>query len=278
MSVYITKEDITDDNGVLLLKKNQKVNDDVIKKLKRFSRSIVIDAENNAIYNGKIFDSAQKDYATKMIIHSFGTRKHIVHEQILETPHKVLTKILFESKKEPWWIYINTLANYLGWLYTHSIDVALMSLIIAVKLGYGEKNLFYIGLGSLLHDVGKLLLPKSMIERTEPFNKTEQLIFYQHCELGLSSVETYNLPKECTDIILQHHERLDGSGYPKGLKESKISQSSKIVMIADALDRMTSERPDGQGVYEMDEAIAMMKKEKKFSYDLVSLLEKALQQ
>jgi putative nucleotidyltransferase with HDIG domain len=204
--------------------------------------------------------------------------KHIANKHILETPNKVLTKILFESKKEPWWIYINTLANYLGWLYTHSIDVAMMSLIIADKLEYNDKKLFHLGLGSLLHDVGMLLLPKSMIERTEPFNKTEQLLFFQHCELGLSSVESYGLPKECTDIILQHHERLDGSGYPKGIKENKISQSSKIVMIADTIDVITSDRPDGQRAYKMGEAIAMIKTGTEFSNELISLLENTLQQ
>jgi putative nucleotidyltransferase with HDIG domain len=170
------------------------------------------------------------------------------------------------------------LANYLGWLYTHSIDVAMMSLIIADKLEYNDKKLFYLGLGSLLHDVGMLLLPKSMIERTEPFNKTEQLLFFQHCELGLSSVKSYGLPKECTDIILQHHERLDGSGYPKGIKENKISQSSKIVMIADTIDVITSERPDGQRAYKMGEAIAMIKTGTEFSNELISLLENTLQQ
>lgn len=170
------------------------------------------------------------------------------------------------------------MANYLGWLYTHSIDVAMMSLIIADKLEYNDKKLFYIGLGSLLHDVGKLMLPKSMIERKEPFNQTEQLLFFQHCELGLSSVESYGLPKECTDIILQHHERLDGSGYPKGLKESKISQNSKIVMIADTIDVITSERPDGQRAYKMEEAIAMIKTGTEFSNELISLLENTLQQ
>jgi putative nucleotidyltransferase with HDIG domain len=277
MPEYVTKEDIIDDNGVLLLKKNKKVNVDIIKKLKWLSDSIVID-ENGEIYNGKIFDNAQKDSITKEILNSFGARKHIANKHILETPNKVLTKILFESKKEPWWIYINTLANYLGWLYTHSIDVAMMSLIIADKLEYNDKKLFYIGLGSLLHDVGKLMLPKSMIERKEPFNQTEQLLFFQHCELGLSSVESYGLPKECTDIILQHHERLDGSGYPKGIKENKISQSSKIVMIADTIDVITSERPDGQRAYKMGEAIAMIKTGTEFSNELISLLENTLQQ
>lgn len=203
--------------------------------------------------------------------------KNILNERILERPNKVLNNIIFESKSEPWRLYINALANHIDWLYAHSIDVAMMSLIMAVELGYEDEQLFYLGLGSLLHDIGMLLLPKSITETSEHLNKEEQVILCHHCELGMSSIESYNLPKECTDIILQHHERLDGSGYPKGLKSDEICLNSRIVMIADVIDRITSDRPGKQGVYQLDEAIKIIKKEKKFSPELICLLEKILQ-
>lgn len=202
--------------------------------------------------------------------------KNILNERILERPNKVLNNIIFESKSEPWRLYINALANHIDWLYAHSIDVAMMSLIMAVELGYEDEQLFYLGLGSLLHDIGMLLLPKSIIEKPGPLSETENLIFRQHCELGASSLESYSLPKECTDIVLQHHERLDGSGYPKGLKKDEICLNSEIVMIADTVDKITSNRPDSQDAYPLDEAIKIIKKGEKFSYELIMLLEKAL--
>lgn len=280
MSVYITKEDIITEDGILLLKKNQRVNDSVLRKLKRFSSSVLIDSENFEIYNGlklENYNSIQKASATK-IIESFGIRKNFLNERILEKPSNVLNNIIFDSKSEPWWMYINTLTNHLSWLYTHSIDVAMMSLIMAVESKYGDSQLFNIGLGALLHDIGMMLLPKSIIERpSESLNETEQLIFRQHCELGMSSLESYNLPNECTDIVLQHHERLDGSGYPKGLKGDEICLNSRMVMIADAVDEITSDCPDRQNVYQLDEAIKIIKNKDKFSNELKCLLEKILQ-
>lgn len=279
MSLYITKEDIIDEDGILLLRKNNPVNDDILRKLQKLSGSISIDSESAAIYNGtklKDGDTIPKVSAAE-ILQSFGARKKIRNVRILEKPNRVLHQIIFESKSEPWWIYINTLANYVDWLYTHSIDVAMMALIMAVESGYEDEQLFYLGLGALLHDIGMLLLPKSITEKSEPLDETEQLILCQHCELGVSALKTYHLPKECTDTILQHHERIDGSGYPKGLKEDEICLNSKMVMIADLIDTMTSGCPNNQAPYKMDEAIKTMKQERKVSRDLICQLEKALQ-
>jgi putative nucleotidyltransferase with HDIG domain len=269
---YITKKDIRNKNGILLLSKNQRVTDRDLKKLRKFGR---LDLKNSSEIKPKSSDSIPETFTTEAI-NSFGIRKHIVNEHILEKPNKVLNTIIFKSKDEPWWININALMNYASWLYTHSIDVAMMSLIMAVESGYGEQQLFDIGLGAFLHDIGMLLLPKSILEKSEALSETEKLIFRQHCELGASSLESYKLPKECIDIILQHHEQLDGNGYPKGLKEDEICLNSQIVMIADTVDRMTSTHPGKEDAYEMDEAIRIIKNEHKVSYELISLLERIL--
>lgn len=279
MSVYSTREDIFTKDGKLLLRKNHEVNEDILPKLKKFNNSILIDTKHFEIYNGKGFidNKSFQDAYTAQIIQSFSARKHHnFNERILIKPNKVLNKIIFGSKHEPWWLYINALANHVDWLYTHSIDVALMSLIMAAESGYNKRQLFYLGLGSLFHDMGMLLLPKSILEKHEKFSKAEELIHSQHCELGVSSFESFNLPTDCTDIILQHHERLDGSGYPKGLKEDEICLNSKIVMIADAIDTMTSARPDKQSTYQLDEAIRIIKNERKFDKELICHLEKIL--
>ena len=197
-------------------------------------------------------------------------------DRVLMQPNKILCDIIFESKTKPWWIYINALANYVDWIYTHSIDVAMISLMMAVKLGYSDEELHNIGLGALLHDVGKLLVPKTIIEKLEPLTDTEKNYIRQHCELGMSSLKTFDLPEECTDIVLQHHERLDGSGYPKGLKKDEICRNAKIVMVADAVDAITSGRPY-RLPRELDTAINILRIEgEKYSEDLVTLIEKVL--
>ncbi len=202
---------------------------------------------------------------------------NIRDSRILEKPNEVLINIIFKSKTKPWWIHVNALSNYVDWLYTHSIDVALISLMMAVELGYSDEELFTLGIGTLLHDVGKLLVPKSIIQKPESLTDMEMSLIRQHCELGMSSLEGLNLPKEYTDIVMQHHERLDGSGYPKGLKGNEICRNARIVMIADAIDSITSYRPYRQPQTISNAIKKLRDEEERCLQELVSLLEKILE-
>lgn len=268
MSEYLTKEDIYDKNGILLLGKGQKMTNSVITKLKKLGSYKPEESIN--------FDVKQS-VVPSPIAQAFGERMNIRNDRVLEYPYKVLSTIMFESKTKPWWIYVNALGNYVDWIYTHSIDVAIISLMIAVELGYTDEELWNIGLGAFLHDVGKLLIPKPIIQKPGPLNDMEMVYIRQHCELGMSSLEPFCLPKECTDIVLHHHERLDGSGYPKGLKGDDICRNTRIVMIADVVDAITSGRPY-KPPQEMGAAIKILRSdERKYSKDLVSVLEKILE-
>lgn len=84
------------------------------------------------------------------------------------------------------------------------------------------------------------MIPKRIINKKGKLENYELLSIKQHPELGISILQDCELPKQCTDIILQHHERIDGSGYPYGLNDSEISHGSKIVMVCDILDANTS--------------------------------------
>jgi uncharacterized domain HDIG len=267
MDEYFTKKDIYDKNGILLLSKGQRIADTVITKLKGLGSYKPEELIN--------FDDKQSVVLTP-ISKAFKARMSIRSDRILEQPTKVLSTIIFDSKTKPWWIYVNSLANYVDWLYTHSIDVAMISMMMAVELGYNDEELLNIGLGAFLHDVGKLSIPKPILQKPGPLNNLEMEFMRKHCELGKSSLETYGFPKEGMDIILQHHERLDGSGYPEGLKGDEICRNARIVMIADAVDAITSGRhykPD----QEMNEAITILRSDEgKYHQELITLLEKIL--
>lgn len=258
-------ENIYDKNGVLLLAKGQKMSDAVITRLKKLGSYKPQEPLN--------FDDKQSGLVSTINL-ALAEKMNIRDDHVLEYPNKVLSTIIFKSKTKPWWIYVNTLSNYIDWLYTHSLDVATISLMIAVELGYTDEELWNVGLGSFLHDVGKLLIPKNIIQKPGALNDMEMVYIRQHCEMGMSSLEPFCLPKECTDIVLQHHERLDGSGYPKGLKEDDICRNAKIVMIADTVDAITSGRPYKQA-QEMGAAIKVLRSnEEKYSKEFISVLEK----
>ena len=207
------------------------------------------------------------------IAQEFKERLNLRDDHILEYANEVLSTIIFESKTKPWWMLVNVLANYVDWLYTHSLDVAMISLMIAAELKFSDNELWDLGLGAFFHDVGKLMIPKAIIQKPGPLDEMEMFYMRQHCELGVSFLAPYNLPENCTDIVLQHHERLDGSGYPYGLKENEICFNAKIVMIADAIDAITSSRPYKQSK-SMDTAIEIISSDEgKYPQELIPVLE-----
>jgi putative nucleotidyltransferase with HDIG domain len=184
----------------------------------------------------------------------------------------IINDVLFGTDTSPWLIFIKIVSNYVDWLYTHSINVAFITLILAQLLNYKKESLNNLCLGALLHDVGKLMIPRSIIQKPGKLSNQEMSQMKGHCELGFNLVKGFDLPKESTDIILQHQERLDGSGYPYGLRKDRISEGSQIVMVADVLDAITSYRPYKK-TQTLDVAIESINSdEAKFSKEIISLL------
>ncbi len=131
-------------------------------------------------------------------------------------------------------------------LYTHSINVCLYGVAVAKEaLKMSEQEaLEKVGPGLLLHDIGKLTFPRDVLEREGTLSEKEQIYIKQHPVQGLDMVkESMDVTPETESIILQHHERLDGSGYPLGLKGDEISIPARICAIVDVFDAINTTRP-----------------------------------
>lgn len=218
-------------------------------------------------------DEACLTLSIENVVNKFNQRKIVNKENLLEKPCQIIGRILFESKSKPWWLCVKALENYVDWLYTHTIDVAMLSLMLAVKMKLLDNDLMVIGMGTILHDIGKLLVPKSILLKPTELNDSEMRVVQQHCDLGMSTIADFQFPYEYTEIVLNHHERLDGSGYPRHLEAKDISSNVKIVMVADAFTAMTSYRPY-RSAKSLEEALFELHKEKdKYPQDIVSLLE-----
>lgn len=215
--------------------------------------------------NGDILRSYMKEFADKIKLSS---------KISLEMPYHIVNQILYGSKDEPWYALVEGQKNYIDWLFAHSINVTIISIIIAEDLRCDEDSFWKIGLGAFLHDIGKLFIPRSIIQRPRKLNDLEMFYIRQHCVEGMNTLLPYQLPKECIDIAFQHHERLDGSGYPIGLTNEEISREAKIVMIADVLDAITSVRPYKQP-RDIDDALIILKSESaKYDQSIVNSLER----
>ena len=129
-------------------------------------------------------------------------------------------------------------------MYTHDHGsrVQKYSVRIANKLNLNNDKVENIALASLFHDVGKIHIPDKILMKPDKLTEEEMNCVKEHPDSGYNMLQnTYY--KEISKIVRQHHERLDGSGYPKGLKDEDIMIEAKIIGIADAFDAMTTSRP-----------------------------------
>jgi putative nucleotidyltransferase with HDIG domain len=125
----------------------------------------------------------------------------------------------------------------------HSKRVSDYSVAIAEELGYHGDVLMDIRIGSLLHDIGKLGVRDSIL--TKPGNLTDEEYeeMKKHPAIGFKIIEKVSLLHNVLPAIVEHHERLDGSGYPMGLRGEQITQMGRIVAVADVYDALTTDRP-----------------------------------
>ena len=125
----------------------------------------------------------------------------------------------------------------------HSRRVLLYSVKIAEVIGGMEDHLKTLGMGAWLHDIGKLAIPDSILLKPGALNGQERQIMERHVELGYDLVKGIPFLADAAEIILAHHERHNGSGYPRGLRGKDIPMFARIFAVADSFDAMTSDRP-----------------------------------
>jgi len=125
----------------------------------------------------------------------------------------------------------------------HSHRVALYSLKIAGELGLREQELKTLSMGASLHDIGKLAIPDSILLKPGALSQEEWCIMRTHVQIGYDLVKQIPFLSEAAEIVLTHHERWDGTGYPRGLAGMEVPLGARIFAVADTLDAMTSDRP-----------------------------------
>lgn len=125
----------------------------------------------------------------------------------------------------------------------HGRNVATLSRGIARALGYDDVAAHGIYYGALIHDLGKLSVPSSILNKPGTLAQAELNLIQMHPQTGYTIVKNLDFPWPVKDIILQHHERLDGSGYPDGLSGAQIADEARIVGVADVVEAMSSHRP-----------------------------------
>lgn len=131
--------------------------------------------------------------------------------------------------------------------YGHSAQVATYAVSLGEKLGLSPEELESLRLAALLHDIGKVGIPESILYKAGPLDPTERRIMQTHAEIGYRITRQIHSLAGVAEIIRQHHEWWGGGGYPRNLKGEEILLPARIIGVADALDTLVSDRPYRKG-------------------------------
>lgn len=148
----------------------------------------------------------------------------------------------------------------------HQRRVAQLAVAIAHELKLPDEQIEGIHLASVVHDVGKIRVPAEILSKPGKLTALEFGLIKEHAQNGFEILKTIAFPWSIAQIVQQHHERMDGSGYPHGLKSEQILLDSKIVAVADVVESMTSHRPYRPGLG-LDAALAEIELHKNQLFD-----------
>lgn len=233
-------------DGITLLSKDVRLTDEYIKSLEKLGV--------NGVY---IEDNVSHDIAIKSIIsdelrvQAIKSIKGIYNDPdnvsnsitTVESMAKSIIGEILNNKN----IMINMvdIKTFDDYMYSHSVNVAVLSSVIGMAMHLENSKIEKLTASALLHDIGKVFIPKSIINKNERLTDEEEKLYKSHTEKGYRYIKQhYNIPVTTYVGILQHHERYDGYGYPDGKRGEEISKFGRILSVCDAYDNLVSEKPN----------------------------------
>ena len=139
----------------------------------------------------------------------------------------------------------------------HQRDTNALARAIGEELGLDSERVEGLALAASVHDLGKLAVPMEIINHPGPLTRAQFAVVQVHPVIGHNIMDNISMPWPISRIVLEHHERLDGTGYPEGLRGESILLESRIVAVADVLDALTTARPYRE-VISLDRALELL--------------------
>lgn len=240
------------ESGQILLSKGVLLNDRLILKIREagFLSVYISDDDKEKVIEDVIKPEIRQKaiMSVKKIYHSIAhqnskTAKSQLIETIIELQdlvENIVDNVFTEKDIMIQLVDIKNLDNY---TYYHSVNVAVLSLVIGISYGLNKNDLYDLTLGGLLHDIGKLFIPEDLLKKAGPLTDEEFEIMQGHSLKGFNYMKNeLGINAKPRIVSLQHHEKVDGTGYPYNLNGNDINLFSKIVSIADVYDGLTSDR------------------------------------
>ncbi len=205
----------------------------------------------NASYSQKLkrsdeFKDFQLEY-TKAIVGMQTQFKHYIATKEFDPEALIrLAKDILNSRKMTTIQLFDMLHNMRGIddsIYAHCLNVGLMARALGKWLKLEKEDIEMLTLAGLLHDIGKAQIPDAILNKPGKLSDAEFQVIKMHSQLGHDLLRDAHLPDKVMNAVLSHHERCDGSGYPRGLKGSELDDFTMVIAIADVYDAMTAARP-----------------------------------
>ncbi|MEH7612064.1 HD-GYP domain-containing protein [Gottfriedia acidiceleris] len=249
----ILRKSVYNEHGKMIVNANIPLTEEMINQIHKLAiQFVLVHAQSSEHLNGKtiISDELRTDITQKIE----DTFVKLISEDVylrglsLEKNSLRLKEIIKSLQNELWQQKdaLSLLVDvflYDEYLFTHSLHVAMYSLGIGTALDLSKIELNLLGLGALLHDVGKMAIPKKILNKRDRLTEDEYAFMKQHTIAGYDMLrQVSSIHRNVADCALQHHERINGSGYPKGLFGEEMHLFSKIIGIADFFDAVTSNR------------------------------------
>lgn len=258
----VVANDVYTMHDQLIIPQHTVLNDEIIERLKSYAIPYVI-IDESAVPTSQIVSSLGEQTLSERIQESVEFREFKkVYKQQAESFKKMIDGAVYSGATLDTHELLDTSMSLLAKsrnslhifdilhnmhetddiTYAHSINVSLLCVIIGQWVGFPKKDLDVLCVGGLLHDVGKLLIPDSIMFKKGKLSTNEFEIIKTHTVRGYDLLNSKNLDDRIAKIALMHHERFDGTGYPLGLRGNEAEDFAKIVSIADVYDAMTATR------------------------------------
>ena len=240
------------DNGRILLCEGTILRENYLKILQRHGiESVYIEDEiSKGIIVEKFLDESTKIESKNAIKDTF--KKYFKQnekklDQVLDTANKIIDDIISQSDIA---VNIMDLKAKDEKIFGHSVNVCALSVLAGIKMGYNMLRLKDIAIGALLHDIGKLLIPKEILNKDSELTPEEKDIYEEHPKKGYELICNHgSISSFSKVIVLLHHEKCDGSGYPKGLKKDEIHEYARLVAISNDFETMISENNNSKKMF-----------------------------
>ncbi|AOT69018.1 diguanylate cyclase [Geosporobacter ferrireducens] len=190
------------------------------------TKTELINSSDDALYRAKFFNKNRVEIYTSIL----EELKKDIQDEHIDTISSIKTLISVINAKD-------------RYTYGHTERVVIYCKMIANKLGLTQKEEKILKYGAYLHDIGKIEISKEILNKKMPLTEEEWNMLKKHPECGVEIIKSVDSLNDVVPLILNHHERYDGNGYPQGLKGEDIPYLTRILTIADSFDAMTSNRP-----------------------------------